>query len=421
MDENSLPEGLHRTPENSPIKIGIAGLASSDHPNGTEDGSFILTDKQSPLKFFGIFDGVGGHAGGQRASTIAQRTITSRIENGSVDPNLGLEQTKGLVKSTILEAHEAVKQNAVGEYYGMATTASMGAIWEGKNGERKLVAGNVGDSRIYVRRGKELIQLTQDDNLANEGRPNVITQAVGDRTIEPRITTFDLLPGDQVITVSDGISDALGDDLTEVFNQALSRGLSPDKAAEEITNRAREFSNSGRKMDDQTTIVVDIKDTTAPHNDSFYIEASQVKDRKTQNSERLWTPGTMVNVKRSDGTIEDGWFVGETGKNGDITLRKEDPNGQILKKLVTTDQLGSLNPDIKDVSSWDELTFAINQLPDSVQGSTKAFTKDQLIYLAEHIKNGTMELSEMTRSHGLRDKIEELVRLDMARNQIKAA
>lgn len=405
------PETQLHTERNVPnpeIKAGVSGLASTKHPEGSQDSALILTDTESPLKVFGVFDGMGGYKGGAEASSLAQKVISERINGGNVDPNLSLDQASGLVKSTLLEAHDAVKQAAIGEFRDMGTTASLSVVWEGKNGERKLVYGNVGDSRIYVRRGDKLIQLTIDDNLAEIGKPNTLTQVIGQGDIDPKMRSFDLQSGDQIITVSDGIVDALEGGLEAAFHEALSKGLSPDKAAEFITTRARERSLAGAKMDDQTTLVAEIGGNQTQ-------AGNMIESPIFKKEEPYRLPnGTMVNVKRSDGTIEDGWFVSGRTENGNVIVKNL--NGQV--KTPTPDQLDSINPTIENAKTWDQLAFSINQLPDDVKGRKDTFSKDDLIRLIEGVKSGDREITAITRTLGLRDKVRELLDLQDTRKNL---
>ncbi len=409
---NNNPEVYEHTErnENPDIKMGAATLKSIKHEYN-EDAAFMSSDSKSPLKVFAIFDGMGGHKGGADASSTALHTVSNRIENGNINPNLSLEQTEGLVKSLILEAHSAIKNKAIGDLKDMGTTASLGILWEGKNEEKKLVVGNVGDSRIYIFREGKLIQLTTDDDLAEIGRGNVLTQAVGQKDIDPKVGIFDILPDDQVIGISDGISDALGEDIEKEFLKALQDNKgNPTEAANSLVKKAREYSLGGKKMDDQTALVVDIlnnSDTTVEKNDRTQTEPEAEKPYRL-------IPGTMIRIERSDGSVDDDWFI--IKRDGNRLMVR---NSSGLTKMVTAEDVDKLNPPIEKVKSWDELIFAINQLDENIEGSNKNYDKDEMVHLIESVRKGEIPPTSITRNKGIREKVMQLAAIDKSRSELK--
>ena len=102
---------------------------------------------------FAVCDGMGGHEAGEVASRIAVETLVK--EAPSTADGTGLEHA-------IIAANHAVIDGArTGEGRpGMGTTCTS-LIIEGN----RLVIGHVGDSRAYLLRDGELIQLTQDHSL----------------------------------------------------------------------------------------------------------------------------------------------------------------------------------------------------------------------------------------------------------------
>ncbi len=416
MDNNpEISPHIERS-KNPEIKMGAASLASTKHLEN-EDAVYMSSDSMSHLKVFAVFDGMGGHEDGAKASSTALHAVKDRIENGNVDPNLSLQQTEGLVKSVLLEAHEKVKAQSLGEK-GMGTTASVGMIWEGKEGERKLVVGNVGDSSIYICRDGKLTKLTVDDDLGHMGRGNILTQALGRENIEPRMSIFDILPGDQIITISDGISDAMKDDLDEEFQKALvAHKGNPAQAANALVVKAKEFSNAGRKEDDKSAIVVEVGDRSIQEKSDTAVNHSK-NEEKIEKKGWLYRlpPSTMVKVKRSDGRIEDDWFI--VGEEKDkLKLVKSDG---VSAKTATPEQLDSLNPPIEKVNSWDTLNFALNQLPDTIKGSHQVYSKEKLFAIIEKVRQNELTIEKITRTYGLREKVEELLQLDKTRNSLNS-
>jgi len=117
------------------------------------------------------------------------------------------------------------KGQAEPEKRGMGTTTSALLI----AGDRGFIA-HVGDSRIYMLRSGQVVQLTEDHSLVNElirrgkitkegieGSPykaykNAVTRAVGVyETVQGDTIDFEILPGDQFLLCSDGLHAYLDD------------------------------------------------------------------------------------------------------------------------------------------------------------------------------------------------------------------
>ena len=132
---------------------------------------------------------------------------------------------------------------------------------------------NVGDSRVYLQRFGELVQLTEDhslvETLVRDGRltstearvhprRNVLTRVVGvDPTIEVDGWEVVVEHGDRFMLCSDGLTTEVEHDAIE---DTLGRLVDPQEAADELVRLALE--NGGR--DNVTVIVVDVIDPSAP-------------------------------------------------------------------------------------------------------------------------------------------------------------
>jgi serine/threonine protein phosphatase PrpC len=166
-------------------------------------------------RVFVVCDGMGGMAAGEVASATA---VKEMVENFSRDAG-GEETTEDRLYRAIISANHQVYQLALGneELRGMGTTLVAACI-DG----RKLLIGNVGDSRAYFLRGGVCAQITNDHSfLAEQVRKgamnieeakasplqSVITRAIGSaETVEPDIFTGDLEAGDIVLLTSDGLT-----------------------------------------------------------------------------------------------------------------------------------------------------------------------------------------------------------------------
>ncbi len=159
-----------------------------------------------------VADGMGGHAAGEIASTVAVETITTAYTESFDDDVMDALET------AVRRANDRVftisRENA--DHMGMGTTVVAAVIYQGL-----LFIANIGDSRCYLIRNGVLRQVTRDHSwVAEQVRAgvltedqarvhvhrNVITRSLGtqpdvlaDFFIEP------LREGDLVILCSDGL------------------------------------------------------------------------------------------------------------------------------------------------------------------------------------------------------------------------
>jgi len=173
-----------------------------------EDAIYPNTSGNKDLPFkAAICDGLGGHAKGEIASKIATETMETSESN--------------LVK-IIEEANTKITeyQNNNSDSKGMGTT--MTAINIDGNGLMKV--GHVGDSRCYVLSGRNLVKLTEDQNVP--GYQNVLKQALGTKDkLDIQKIDFQLNDGDVVFLCTDGLYNEFGE---EYLKKRLQEGVSAD-------------------------------------------------------------------------------------------------------------------------------------------------------------------------------------------------
>ena len=161
----------------------------------------------------GVFDGMGGHKKGEVASKLASSVMK--------------EDYKDLV-SYVEKANEAIYkyQEDNKDSEGMGTT--MTAINIDEDGI--LHVAHVGDSRCYVLSKRNLIKLTQDENVP--GYQNVLIQALGTKK-KLKIQTKDihLLKGDVVLLCTDGLYNELGE---EYLKKKLQEGVGAETLVSEV-------------------------------------------------------------------------------------------------------------------------------------------------------------------------------------------
>lgn len=190
----------------------------------------ILVDDE--LSLYMVADGMGGHLGGEYASRLAVETVQEIFRKIEEDPETTLvedseeaatdigERFKYAIRVASLRVYDEANQQE--KLAGMGTTAVGIAI----NEDTAHVA-NVGDSRAYLIRDKNITQLTEDHSLVSEQLKagfineegarhhrlkNIITRSVGfQRDVEADLLTRDLEEGDIFLLCSDGLSNLVED------------------------------------------------------------------------------------------------------------------------------------------------------------------------------------------------------------------
>ncbi len=144
------------------MRIEVAGYTHVGMKrNHNEDNYLILPDQNLCC----VADGMGGHAAGEVASTlavqaaansIAQQLITLASPTAVVDD----AQLRALVQAAVEQANLAVYEEGRRRANDMGTTITLALVV----GDRCMV-GNVGDSRTYLMRGGQFQRISKDHSL----------------------------------------------------------------------------------------------------------------------------------------------------------------------------------------------------------------------------------------------------------------
>ena len=218
---------------------------------------------------FMVADGMGGEASGEVASQLAAVTVPKRLyDNLKTLGTVSEANFVILLREAIEYANQIIFQKAQANpaYHGMGTTTTASAIFG-----QHLFIGQVGDSRCYLIRNKQITQLTRDQTFLNylkdigaelpadpekDSRKSILTQAVGSsETLDVKVTYVRVNQGDRILVCSDGLYNMVPEaDLLE--NGGRANGLSEnckaliDKAnanggGDNITVILAEFSGPG--------------------------------------------------------------------------------------------------------------------------------------------------------------------------------
>ena len=179
-----------------------------------------------------ICDGMGGHAGGDTASSIAIRSL-AHIEQD--DTGGDVEVISRMMETSVMTAHDAIVGKAKRErkLAGMGTTVTAVALVAGY-----WVVAHIGDSRAYLLRDGHLSRITCDhsyvQHLIDTGRitpaeaknhpqRNVVMRVLGDFDIDPHpdISIRKAHPADRWLLCSDGLCGVLEDSTIKETMTAL--------------------------------------------------------------------------------------------------------------------------------------------------------------------------------------------------------
>lgn len=212
---------------------------------------------------FAVADGMGGAAGGDVAARVAIQALRAAAEPSE----------EGLIEG-VRRANQAVMARADDDpsLRGMGTTLSAIALVPGDDGDAdgdRVVVANVGDSRVYLLRDDDLLQITRDHSLVGdlveEGRltreqarhhpqKNIVTRVVGHEA-GLEVDTWEVIPftGDRFLLCSDGLFDELEDERIAAVLRSVD---DPERAAGELVDLA----NDAGGHDNTTVVIVDVVD-----------------------------------------------------------------------------------------------------------------------------------------------------------------
>lgn len=209
---------------------------------------------------FAVADGMGGHAGGDVASSLAIMRLQSVDQPfaSTSDAELALRDA---ITDAAAELIDTVALRP--ELAGMGTTVSALVMVDDY-----AVIAHIGDSRIYLYRDEALTQITTDhtfvQRLVDSGRitpeearfhprRSVLMRVLGDMDPDPEVDTFIMptQPGDRWLLCSDGLSGVVDDAHTA---KALGAGVAPGRTADSLLKQALD----GGAPDNVTLVLVDV-------------------------------------------------------------------------------------------------------------------------------------------------------------------
>lgn len=269
LDREELSEGwaeIGRVPHLiATLRMGAKTDLGRVRDNNEDKFDFFEPEDPTVLAtkgcFYAVADGMGGHSAGQVACELALKTV---IETYFSHPSADTEDS---LRHAVVEANALIYETAqtIPDRQGMGTTLTAVIVREDR-----LTVAQVGDSRAYLLRNRQITQLTDDHSwVAEQVRlgsmtlaeaqispfRNIITRSIGtSAAVEPDVFTHDLQAGDTLVLCSDGLSGHL--EPSEI--QAVAEQHSPSAAALSLVEAANE--RGGR--DNITAVVLAVRALT---------------------------------------------------------------------------------------------------------------------------------------------------------------
>lgn len=194
------------------------------------------------LGLFAVADGMGGHRAGEVASRMALGILEEFFRK---DAGQDISQ---VLSDGVTEANSSVYNASLKEAscHGMGTTLTALVVRE-----HYAVLAHVGDSRAYLIRGDDIIQLTRDHSLVQElyreggitraqarehPQRNVLTRALGTAgSVDIDLTRVEIQRGDLLLLCTDGLSNLVEDhDILMLVRQSRN----PEKAVTSLIRAA---------------------------------------------------------------------------------------------------------------------------------------------------------------------------------------
>ena len=298
----------------------------------------IKTGEYTDVNIFAVFDGMGRNNTGSFASLVAATRLDTLADRISFDPDATPDDA---VLEYMQDTNELIRDQR--RETGGVRTASTMALLIIEHGNAHVY--NVGDSRVYLYRDKQLVKLTRD-HVAVEGQKSValtedgirhgrITKFLGmnsrEGKMEPyRAKPFKVKKGDKFLVCSDGVTDQLDEDEITVC-------LGKRKDPFGHTNEIMALSMSDDSDDNVSAIVV---------------EAIEPGIHITQNMIMVAVGCLIMAFGVAVGFVF-GWLVGSTSSEYE-GLEEFDSN--YIVKAVSDSDVSSEAEEVSKVSSTIQTT-----------------------------------------------------------------
>lgn len=208
-----------------------------------------------------LADGMGGHSGGEIASSKAIEAVLAALQEKLTRPLIPA-QIFSTLSYALKNANDIIYELSLSDptLEGMGTTIDVCII-----SDHNAYIAHIGDSRVYhITMGGEIKLLTKDHSLMqymiekgeltaeqaqHHPQKNVIIRALGtSHVVQEDTATLKLSRGDRLLLCSDGLTNMLSE--KDISNVVL-QNPDPEAAARELIRRANDAGG-----DDNITVII---------------------------------------------------------------------------------------------------------------------------------------------------------------------
>lgn len=216
-----------------------------------------------------LCDGMGGHEGGKLASGMAAETMAERFNNRPQNAD---------IPATFLNILDHLDSEVMNLNHSDGTAMKAGTTLVAAFIEKRWIYwASVGDSRIYIIRGDEIVQVTKDHNYKFrldvqleenkislqqyqekivDGEALISFLGVGGlELVDMNSEPFALYPGDRVLLTTDGLYKALNE---ETILKIISNFSNSKEATEALIKKAQRVTKAG-SLDNTTVSLIKMK------------------------------------------------------------------------------------------------------------------------------------------------------------------
>ncbi|HIY57790.1 MAG TPA: Stp1/IreP family PP2C-type Ser/Thr phosphatase [Candidatus Tetragenococcus pullicola] len=195
-----------------------------------------------------LADGMGGHRAGDVASQKVVTELGKKWQSSQItESEKAVQWLIQRIQEENTAIYEAGQQQE--KLQGMGTTVEAVAILE-----NQIAVGHVGDSRIYLLRDGQLMQLTEDHSLVNElvksgeltkemaavhPQKNIVTRSVGmPGNVDVDVAVYDIHAYDRLLICSDGLTNMVSE---EEIGHLINSSSSLEDACQRLIDKANAY------------------------------------------------------------------------------------------------------------------------------------------------------------------------------------
>ena len=217
-----------KTKNNNDDRIAPINIVADSHigliRECNEDSYAYCVNDDYPNSLVAVADGIGGHEGGDIASSLCLQTLAADWRNHNLANSKSVNKIKKFLQSKIIKANKRIYDlnQSFNIQHPMGTTIVSAVFYPGF-----ITVAHAGDSRCYRLRNGVLSQLTEDHSYVAELVRNnlisleearvhpfshIISKSVGPvMELEVELNTYERKIGDRYIFCSDGLTGHLED------------------------------------------------------------------------------------------------------------------------------------------------------------------------------------------------------------------